>query len=179
MNYLELSKEVSYILRHEPWKYKLELNADGWVSTLKLINALKENDKWYNITESDLYKMIDLSDKKRHEIVDGKIRALYGHSTPNKVEKVPVEPPDILYHGTAQRFMLSIKRYGLLPQARQYVHLSTNRDIAMQVGRRYDNNPVLLLINSRKAWKNGISFYYGSDTIWLADSIPDKYIIEI
>lgn len=32
MNRLEeLSKEISYALRHAPWEYELEMDQEGWV----------------------------------------------------------------------------------------------------------------------------------------------------
>lgn len=31
MNYTELSKEISYALRHAPWEYELELDEEGFV----------------------------------------------------------------------------------------------------------------------------------------------------
>ncbi len=179
MDYLKLSKEVSYVLRHAPWEYELELDNEGWVSIAQLIDVLKENSHWENVNEDALINMIESSDKKRHEIVNGKIRALYGHSTPNKINKIPMEPPEVLYHGTAKRFMSSIVENGLLPQTRQYVHLSIDKETAMQVGKRRDNNPMLLVVNSRKAYEDGIVFYHGNDKVWLADSIPSKYITQI
>ncbi len=69
MDYLNLSKEVSYALRHAPWEYELELDSEGWVSVEQLISSFRNNDeKWNTLTEDDLVKMIDLSEKKRHEI---------------------------------------------------------------------------------------------------------------
>jgi putative RNA 2'-phosphotransferase len=179
MNYLLLSKEISYALRHAPWEYELELDENGWVNITQLIEALKENNKWHNITKDDLVKMIDLSDKKRHEIINGKIRALYGHSTPNKIIIESKQPPEILYHGTAHRFMRAIKENGLFPQARQYVHLSADVETAIQVGKRRDHNPVLLLITARVAWNDGVIFYYANEKVWLVDFISYKYISEI
>lgn len=179
MIYEKLSKEVSYALRHAPWEYELELDNEGWVSIDQLIDALKENNHWKNINEDDLITMIESSDKKRHEIVDGKIRALYGHSIPNKISKTSMEPPEVLYHGTAKRFMVAIKKEGLLPQSRQYVHLAIDKETAIQVGKRRDNNPVLLVVNSRKAYEDGILFYHGNSKVWLANAIPSKYITEI
>lgn len=179
MDYLKLSKEVSYSLRHAPWEYELELDSDGWVSIFQLIESMKENVQWRNLTGSDLVNMIKSSDKKRHEILEGKIRALYGHSTPNKINMIPMEPPLILYHGTGQRFMESIKEHGLLPKSRQYVHLSIDKDTAIKVAKRHDDNPILLVINSRKAWQDGIKFYYGNDKVWLADFVPINFVNEI
>ena len=33
----ELSKEVSYALRHAPWEYELEMDKNGWVEVKQLI----------------------------------------------------------------------------------------------------------------------------------------------
>ncbi len=84
MDYMKLSKEVSFALRHEPWKYELELDENGWVDIDQLIESLRCDRKWKSLDTKDLEIMIEKPDKKRHEIHDGKIRALYGHSTPQK-----------------------------------------------------------------------------------------------
>ncbi len=42
MNYLELSKEVSYALRHAPWEYELEMDEEGFVPIAQLLAALDE-----------------------------------------------------------------------------------------------------------------------------------------
>lgn len=176
MKYLELSKEVSYALRHSPSEYGLVLDEYGWVCVQKLLEALKKNEKWTLLKVDDLFKMIDSSDKKRHEIVNNKIRALYGHSMSSKIRKEPVEPPWYLYHGTSRRFIDSIKEKGLLSQERQYVHLSLDKETALQVGERRDKKPVILTIKAKLAWKNGVFFYKGDDRVWLADSIKIQYI---
>ena len=108
-----LSKEISYALRHAPWEYELEMDEEGWVPIGQLLEALHRAEKWRNICEADLSKMIEESEKKRHEMKDGKIRAFYGHSIPMKILKEEKMPPDILYHGTARRFMSSIMENGL------------------------------------------------------------------
>ncbi len=177
MDYVKLSKEVSYALRHAPWEYELELDEEGFVPIEQLLHSLnsaKEYDR--EITKEDLEYIITHSDKVRHEIVTDKIRALYGHSTPIKIEKTPSIPPDVLYHGTAKRFLDSIMKEGLLPMKRQYVHLSADTDIASLVGKRRDKDPIILEIDAKDASKDGIIFYVGNDRIWLCDKIPAKYI---
>ena len=176
MNFDDLSKEVSYALRHAPWEYELELDEEGWVPVEQLLNALNCNEKWNGIQESDLYSMIQKSEKKRHEIIDGRIRALYGHSIPMKILKEEKNPPDVLYHGTARRFLESIQKEGLLPQNRQYVHLSQDIETAQRVGKRHDSKPCILLIDAKSAWIDGVKFYFGNEKVWLADMIPSKYI---
>ena len=176
MDYCKLSKEVSYALRHAPWEYELELDENGWVDIEQLLMSLRENNQWSSLKEEDLYNMIESSEKKRHEILLGRIRSLYGHSLPQRIVKEEKEPPIILYHGTARRFLVSIKEDGILPKGRQYVHLSIDIDTASQVGKRRDNEPIILEINTKKAWDEGVKFYLGNDKVWLADNIPSEYI---
>ena len=88
-------------------------------------------------------------------------------------------PPDKLYHGTARRFIESIKKNGLLPMSRQYVHLSADIDTAKKVGLRHDKRPCILEIDSKKAYEDGVAFYHGNEKVWLADNIPWCYIKEL
>lgn len=176
MDYLKLSKEISYALRHAPWEYELELDEEGWVDINQLLTSLCESHEWEDLNEQDLYVITEKTDKKRHEILNGKIRALYGHSISNKIIKEPSIPPIILYHGTAKRFIPSIKEKGLLPQSRQYVHLSVDVETAIRVGKRRDDIPALFEIHSLDAFNAGVQFYLGNDKVWLADYIPSQYI---
>lgn len=174
----ELSKEISYALRHAPWEYELEMDTEGWVPVEQLLDALHKDERWKNISENDLALMIQKSDKKRHEICNGNIRAHYGHSIPIRIVKEEKAPPEVLYHGTAKRFLDSIKASGLLPKGRQYVHLSQDMETARNVGMRHDRTPCILKINAKQAWEDGIKFYYGNEKVWLADKVPGRYIAD-
>ena len=168
------------------WTHKIEKTIDFYCKTLGFIcgekkddwnwASLHKDDCWNKLNENDLHMMIEKSDKKRHEISAGKIRAVYGHSTQQRISKEAAIPPKILYHGTASRFMVKIMKKGLLPQERQYVHLSSDVETAILVGQRREDKPVLLKINALEAWNEGIKFYFANEKIWLADYIPNKYI---
>lgn len=176
MDYLKLSKEVSYALRHAPWEYELELDNLGWVSIEQILNALRLDKQWKLITENDLSKMIEVSDKKRHEILEGNIRALYGHSVPQKILKKDGISPSNLYHGTARQLVEKILTEGLQPMGRQYVHFSVDRETANMVGKRKDATPVLLKVDAERASNEGIKFYEGNNAVWLADYVPAEFI---
>lgn len=172
-----LSKLVSHALRHEPWLYELELDDEGWVSVEVLLSALRaEKPEWAALKETDLAAMIANSDKKRHELLDGKVRALYGHSLPHKLLKQPAEPPAVLYHGTSPETVALIRASGLQPMGRQYVHLSVDTETGEQVGHRKARVPVLLEVQARVAAASGVAFYRGNDLVWLADQVPAQFI---
>lgn len=170
----QLSKIVSHALRHEPQFYNLILDSQGWVLLSDLVLAL--NSKGLKVDESSITKMVDLSEKKRHEILNGKIRAYYGHSIENKILKYPIEPPDFLYHGTTQTGLNGILEKGLLPMERQYVHLSVDEKTAAIVGNRKKGKLIILIVKAREAFFNNIQFYKEENGIWLSDSIPSKYV---
>lgn len=177
VDYIKLSKEISYALRHAPWKYELELDGEGFVPVNQLIEAINENNKYGRLIElSDIEHAVEVSDKKRHEIQGDRIRALYGHSIPMHISKEPLIPPAVLYHGTTHKALASIIESGLKPMGRQYVHLSTDTEMAIQVGSRRDSDPVILKIDAERAYRNNIRFYKGNDRVVLADYIPPQYI---
>jgi putative RNA 2'-phosphotransferase len=70
-----------------------------------------------------------------------------------KIHKIASKPPDILYHGTFSPADKNIMSEGLRPMNRQYVHLSTNENTAIQVGKRKtmlkkEEEPVIIAICS-------------------------------
>lgn len=172
-----LSRAVSHALRHEPWLYELELDDAGWVSVSELLTAVcVENPAWAGLNEADLMRMIEQSEKKRHELRDGRIRALYGHSVPHILSKELAQPPAVLYHGTAPSTVVQIKEGGLRPMGRQYVHLSTDTATAEQVGKRKAGKPAILSVRAGDAYRAGVPFYRGNDQVWLADMIGPEFI---
>lgn len=174
----ELSRTVSHALRHEPWLYELELDDEGWVVVDDLLAALRlERPEWNTLSADDLAKMIAAADKQRHEIRGGMIRALYGHSIPGKLSKTPGVPPDVLFHGTSPSFLPAIRSSGLLPMGRQYVHLSTDVDTALAVGKRKSKAPTILRVQAKQANEEGVQFYIGNEKVWLADHILPEFIV--
>lgn len=177
MNYIRLSKEISYALRHKPWEYELEMDEQGFVSINQILLVINERKKYDKIIDiNDLKRVIEISEKERLEIKEDKIRALYGHTIPMHIKKIEAIPPNVLYHGTANNVVDLIFKNGLKPMNRQYVHLSIDTDTAITVGKRRDDEPVLLAIDTISAASNGIRFYIGNDMVWLADFIPPEFI---
>lgn len=165
-------------LRHVPEKFNLTLSAEGWVAVSDLINSLENFEKkWEGLTKDDLLQMDAQSGKKRFEIKGDRIRALYGHSTKEtQITYQPITPPDTLYHGTSNEAAELIKKEGLKPMGRQYVHLSDKIETAAILGKRKEKQPVLLIIDAKRAFEDGIKFFHGNDNTWLAEPIPSTYI---
>jgi putative RNA 2'-phosphotransferase len=185
MNYIEnksnnvhikISKFLSLVLRHSPETIHLNMDKNGWVNINELIsNANKYKNMRLN---TDLIKLVVETDDKQRFIIsdDGKrIRANQGHSITVDLELENKTPPDVLYHGTASRFLDSIMKGGLKPISRQYVHLSSTEETALTVGKRH-GNPVVLYIDAKNMYEEGYKFYLSENKVWLVDNVPVKYI---
>lgn len=168
---------MSHALRHEPWAYELELDADGWVGVDQLVAAIRQSGpEWSGVDRVALERMVASSAKSRHELVGDRIRALYGHSLPGLIRMVAAVPPAWLFHGTSPDAWYRIREAGLVPMGRQYVHLSVDVDTARAVGLRKSANPRVLLVDSRKAHEAGTIFYEGNTRVWLADLVPAEFV---
>lgn len=177
MDYIRLGKEITYALRHAPWEYELEMDDKGFVDIEQLLSAINEGNKYSKVIDkSDILRVMEVSNKKRLEIVGERIRAMYGHSFPMQINYEEGTPPTVLYHGTAKRFLDSIKKEGLKSMSRQYVHLSEDTETAKMVGKRRDSDPVILCIDTVEAMKAGVKFYRANDKVWLCKQLPSQFI---
>jgi len=170
-----LSRFLSYILRHEPRKFGLSPDGDGYVSIDGLLDQIRKKDRWRWVTKQHIIEVVERSEKKRFEVISNRIRALYGHTFETEIHYRPVTPPEYLFHGTARRNVEKIEQEGLLSMKRQYVHLSVTPEDACKVGLRRDKNPVILKVSALKAHNQGIKFYRAGD-LFLAKRIPRKYL---
>jgi putative RNA 2'-phosphotransferase len=173
---VKISKFMSLILRHSPETIHLNMDENGWVSIQELIdNANKYTNM--HLTIELMKTVVKTNDKQRFKISDDgkRIRANQGHRINVDLQLECKMPPDILYHGTATRFLDSIMKDGLKPMTRQYVHLSLTEEIALTVGRRH-GKPIVLYIDTKKMHEESYKFYLSENKVWLAKEVPVKYI---
>jgi putative RNA 2'-phosphotransferase len=172
-----LSKFLSLILRHRAGDFGLKLDSQGFADfeAVREVVSQRSTDKY---SEEDWSAVLErgTDGKKRFEVVDGKIRALYGHSKVGQIEYPAVEPPSILYHGTHPGALQSIRRQGLQSMKRQYVHLSRTIERAMEVGGRRTEQVILLKIRAFEAHWSGIAFYNPEPEHYLAKAISTDFI---
>jgi putative RNA 2'-phosphotransferase len=170
-----ISKLLSLILRHKPETINIKLDEQGWASVQELINQLNKNN--YPVTFEMLEYVVKSNNKSRFSFNEDKtkIRANQGHSVDVALGYGAKEPPEVLYHGTADRFLDSIMKTGLQKKERHHVHLSADRQTPIAVGQRY-GKPVVLRILARDMFAAGYNFYQTDNNVWLTDHVPVAYI---
>ena len=177
---VKLSKLLSLLLRHNPSLAGLTVGSDGFTrETVDVVAGKIKRLKGFEWVTSDHIKaIVALDEKGRFEIIDNRLRALYGHSIPyvkidyGNQQEVPVT----LYHGTSPEAVESILKEGLKPMGRIKVHLSSSKSDAYEVGKRKTDKPVILAVKAREAVKNGVKIWKAGKTVYVADYIPPDYI---
>jgi len=171
----KISKFLSLILRHQPETINLKLDKNGWADVEELRE--KCSTRKVDFTLEELDEVVETNDKKRFIFNEDKtkIRANQGHSIDIDLALKPQQPPEFLYHGTAQTNVDSILDKGIEKRNRQHVHLSQDKETAAKVGMRH-GKPTVLTIRTGKMFEDGILFYLSENNVWLTDFVDSKYI---
>ena len=169
------SKFLSYVLRHHPQAININLDAQGWVDIDTLLKAIQQSGRKVNLEL--LQEVVFTNDKQRFAFsADGKkIRANQGHSVEVDLALKPQLPPQILYHGTAQRFLEAIQAEGLKKMQRHHVHLSPTLAIAEVVGQRH-GKVVVIGVAARTMHMKGHEFFLSNNGVWLTDHVPPEFM---
>lgn len=167
------SKYFSFILRHAPESIGLELDEQGWASVDELMKKTTD----FELTPALIQTVVETNDKQRFRLSDDgkRIKANQGHSIKVDLALEPIEPPEILFHGTATRFKENIMKDGLQKMNRHHVHLSESLAVAKSVGERY-GKPVIFHIQAKQMHKQGHLFYKTVNHVWLVNEVPIEFI---
>ena len=130
MNEIEkkkISKFLSLILRHQPENIGLKLDENGWADVEEL--RAKSAKRRIHFTPAELDEVVETNNKKRFAFNEDKtmIRASQGHSIDIDLALEAKQPPEFLYHGTAEGNITSILEKGIEKRTRQHVHLSADK----------------------------------------------------
>ena len=173
---IQLSKFLSFVLRHKPDAIGLALDSQGWASIDDLIEKARAAGTKFD--KRALLHVVETSDKKRFSVSADvlRIRAAQGHSVPVELGLSSREPPPVLYHGTATRFVESILSQGLKPRARQHVHLSLDEATALGVGQRH-GKAYVFRIDASAMHVKGFKFFLSDNGVWLTDRVPPEFLM--
>ena len=174
MSLRDTSKFISLILRHKPETIGITLDEHGWANVNELIAGVS---KTHPLDMAMLERIVAEDEKQRYSFNEDKtlIRANQGHSIPVDVELEEVQPPEVLFHGTGERFVASINEQGLIPKSRLYVHLSKDEETAYKVGQRH-GKPFIYKVKSGEMYRDGYKFYRSVNGVWLTKAVPVKYL---
>ena len=156
----------------------ISLDEHGWADVDELIKGINKTDD-HNIDMGILEEIVRTDNKQRYSFNEDKtkIRANQGHSINVDVELKEAEPPEQLFHGTGEKYVASIRKEGLIPKSRLYVHLSKDKETAEKVGARH-GKPHIFFVHSGKMFRAGYKFYLSENGVWLTKAVPPEFLGE-
>ncbi len=169
-----LSKTLSYLLRHGAYDENLKIDPGGWVKISDVLDFINSQAK-KKVDIEDLKYLVGHNDKRRFTLRDDKIRANQGHSFPVDLGLKAKKPPDVLYHGTYQNVKEKILKQGLKKMQRNHVHLSSDVETAIKVGKRR-GKPIIFQIEAKKMHEGGHTFLKSENDVWLVNYVPPNYL---
>ena len=174
MDEKKLGQYLSLILRHKPEVIGIQLDEHGWAKVDELIAGIR---KTQFMDQTLLEKLVAEDEKGRYAFNDDKtlIRANQGHSIPVDVGLKEVQPPEVLWHGTGEKYVASIDREGLISKSRLYVHLSADFQTALKVGSRH-GKPLVYAVDARRMHEEGYVFFLSVNGVWLTQRVPMAYL---
>jgi putative RNA 2'-phosphotransferase len=172
---VKVSKWLALHLRHRPERIGLTLDGAGWADVDELLARARAAH--FALARDELVEVVATNDKRRYELdaSGGRIRAVQGHTVAVDLDLVPTEPPEVLYHGTTERFVAPVLGQGLRPMGRHHVHLSPDVETARAVGQRR-GRPVVLEVAAERMASEGRLFFRSANGVWLCDEVPARFL---
>ncbi|XP_048215352.1 tRNA 2'-phosphotransferase 1 [Perognathus longimembris pacificus] len=182
---VQLSKALSYALRHGALKLGLPMGADGFVPLDRLLRL----PQFRSFSAEDVERVVETNGKQRFALQRGEpstgllIRANQGHSLQvPELELMPLETPQalplILVHGTFWKHWPSILLKGLSCQGRTHIHLAAGLpgDPGVISGLR-PSCEVAVFIDGPLALADGIPFFRSANGVILTPGNGDGFLL--
>lgn len=187
---IELSKLLSWILRHGANEENLPIDTDGYIDVNDILKNRQFVSKKFSLNE---IKVVVQNDKKQRFALDVmanggfRIKANQGHSMSNVQMTMSVIDDatklPIAVHGTYYRFWDKIKAEGLKRMNRNHIHLTETEHFSGNVSGFRSSSEILIYINVSKAMSDGVVFYRSANNVILTEGIngvlSNKYFTKV
>lgn len=169
---IKLSKFFNYILGNRPYEFGLVPDKNGFVKIKQFLKAVTE-EKGYGFVRQQHINEIIISDyATKIEISDNLIRTTAREKLSDS--KTTSNLPKLLFSCVRNKAYPVVIEKGIRPMGRQHVILSSDRQMALRMGRRFDQSPVLLCVNTQQAKAKQIIFRHAGGSLYSTKFIPQN-----
>lgn len=169
-----LSRLLVYILGHRPDEFGLVPDPQGFIAFKELLWALHEEPGWGYVRQGHINEVLLGKDRTLFQTEDNRIRTM-DRRWHLDMEMPSPSIPTILFIAVRRRAHAHVFEKGLRSTQTGLITLTPDRDMALRIGRRRDQNPVILEVSARSAEEKGLFFCAFGD-LYLARDVPPKFI---
>ncbi|MHC1727131.1 MAG: hypothetical protein AB9866_14185 [Syntrophobacteraceae bacterium] len=170
-----LAKTLDYIGFRSPGEYGLFWDPDGTMPWKEFYWALQEDPSLRFVKQSNL-RELELLGLDMPFTLDGNLLRLSPGILPPRYP-VAAEVPERLFLGIRARTLVVAQEFGLKPSSRSLLPLCSSRELALQMARRREPEPVLLEIYACRAIEEGLTFLAAGPQLFLAESIAAELVL--
>ncbi len=172
-----LARFIHYILGLHPDEFGLLTDDKGFVKIKDLLKVLHEEPDWRHIGKSHINEMMMTLTNPPVQTKDAMIRDINQDHPPPKTPAKDQDLPKLLYTAIRSRAWPHVASNGLKPLGGlSHVLLCKEKSLCDKIGKRTDQNPVLLTINCSKAQKENVRFYFFGKHLVLSAFLPPTCI---
>lgn len=168
----ELNKIIEYVLWHRPDEFGLFLNDDGSLPIKELMWALHEEPGWGYVRPDHLkelaYSRLQLTFTVGETHI--KAKSVPSHTAP------AVNFPRLLFFAARRKAYPVILKHGLAPGSRAYVPLATTEEMALRIGKRREQEPVMLTVHATQAGESNQPFLCCGELLYLVTTLPPDFL---
>lgn len=169
-----LTRMVVYMLGTRPDEFGLVPDREGFVTFKELLQALHEEEGWRYVRQSHLNEVLLGKDRGLFQADDKRIM-VFDKRWKMDLEEESKKVPKILFTPVRKKAHPVVMEKGLKSPEGRYQVLCTNKSMALRIGKRRDQKPVLLEIMSSVAAGKGVSFHVFGN-LFLSPCIPAEFI---
>ncbi len=171
-----LARMLAYMLGRRPDEFGLVLEESGWVQIKKLLQSLHEEPGFTRVRREDLERLAALISPPPLEISGESVRSLAPQS-PELRRDLDAPPPSLLYLAIPPKIHALVWEQGLKPGGSREIVLARQPEMALRLGKRRGNNPILVTVAAQAAARGGTTFQaYGEELFLSATGIPREFL---
>lgn len=164
-----------YILGYRPDEFGLVPDPDGYIPYKELLQAIHEEQGWGYVRQGHFNEILMGNDRSLFQWDEKRIRVLKRDWQLDLKNPLDNNLPKILFIAVRRRSHAHVMEKGLSSSPDKYLPLSPEKEMAIRIGSRRDQNPVLLEVMAHPAKQVGIPFYAFGHLL-LAKEIPKDFI---
>lgn len=169
-----LCRLLLYMLGRKPDEFGLVPDRDGFVTYKELLQAINEEPEWHYVRRSHINEVLMGKDRSLFQAEEKCIRVM------ERQWLLDVDHPQsnlnkVLFTSVRRKSHPVVMERGVKAAEGKHLVLTQDKGMALRLGRRHDNKPVILEILASEAENRGVLFYaFGS--LFLCQAIPANVI---
>ena len=164
-----------YVLGHHPDEFGLVPDLDGFIKIKELLWAIHEEEGWRYVRQSHIREVLLSKERVLFEADENRIKTRERRWELD-LKKPCYDLPKILYYPIRQRAHPHILEKGVTAISGENLILTSTREMALRIGLRRDQKPVIIEVSVDQARKSSIDFFNFGD-LFLVERIPLNAIL--